>query len=119
MKKKENYLCAFEYAIDCINGKWKGKILKYLNERTYRFNELHKRISGITQKMLSQMLKELEKDGIVKRKSFNTIPPKVEYSLSEEGKELEKIFYLLGQWGEKLAKKNDLENVKCADAITF
>ena len=48
---------------------------------------------------------------------FNIIPPKVEYSLTEEGKELEKIFYLLGQWGENLAKKNNLENIKCSKPI--
>jgi DNA-binding HxlR family transcriptional regulator len=110
---EQKYLCAFEYAIERINGKWKGKVLKYLNERTYRFNELHRELDGISQKMLSKVLSELEKDGIVLKKVYPIIPPKVEYSLTEQGKKLEKIFILLSIWGEELAKINGLDNIKC------
>jgi DNA-binding HxlR family transcriptional regulator len=109
----KQYLCSFEYAIDRINGKWKGKVLKHLHEKTYRFNELYKSIPNITQKMLSQVLKELEKDSIIERKVYNVIPPKVEYSLSPYGKKLEPIFYLLGEWGKELAIKNGLTNIEC------
>ncbi len=117
MKEKE-YLCAFEYAIDRINGKWKGRILKHLNERTYRFNELQRAISGITQKMLSRMLKELEKDGIVHKKVYPEIPPKVEYSLTPEGKKLESIFLQLGEWGAELARKNGFGEIACDERPT-
>jgi len=110
---KQTYLCAFEYAIERINGKWKGKVLKYLNERTYRFNELHRELDGISQKMLSKVLTELERDGIVLKKVYPIIPPKVEYSLTDQGKKLEKVFILLSLWGEELAKMNGLDNIVC------
>ena len=110
---ENEYMCAFEYAIDRINGKWKGKILKHLNEKTYRFNELQRAIPGITQKMLSQMLKELESDGIVHKKVYSEIPPKVEYSLTPQGKKLESIFLELGKWGAELAAQNGFGNIAC------
>lgn len=113
MIQQKEYLCAFEYAIDRINGKWKGRILKFLNERTYRFNELHRAIPGITQKMLSKMLKELENDGIVSKNIYAIIPPKVEYCLTSEGKKLETILLQLGVWGAELALKNGLNNIQC------
>jgi len=113
MALKKEYLCAFEYAIDRINGKWKGKVLKLLNERIYRFNELHRAIPGITQKMLSKMLKELQEDGIIHKKIYPVIPPKVEYRLSDEGKKLETIFFQLGVWGAELAKKNGIKGISC------
>jgi len=115
MTSKKEYTCAFEYAIDRINGKWKGKVLKLLNERTYRFNELHRAIPGITQKMLSKMLKELHDDGIIHKKIYPVIPPKVEYRLTDEGKKLETIFFQLGAWGAELAKKNGVKDISCED----
>ena len=85
-----------------MGGKWNPLIIYLLDKNTVmRFSELHKQIEGITQKMLTQQLRELEADKIVKRKVYPEVPPKVEYSLSEKGKTLIPILDLMCQWGEK------------------
>ncbi len=88
---KENEKCPVETALDVIDGKWKILILWYLRRDTKRFNELQKQMPKITQKMLSQKLKELELDGIINRVVYPEVPPKVEYSLSDYGKSLKPI----------------------------
>lgn len=75
-------------------------ILWHLSRETLRFSELEKRVIGITQKMLSQSLKELEKDRLVKRKVYAVIPPKVEYSITNQGISLGKALKELDHWGE-------------------
>ncbi|WP_419782676.1 winged helix-turn-helix transcriptional regulator [Malaciobacter marinus] len=102
---KENEKCPVETALDVIDGKWKILILWYLRRDTKRFNELQKQMPKITQKMLSQKLKELELDGIINRVVYPEVPPKVEYSLSDYGKSLKPILKQLYFWGEK-HKKN-------------
>ncbi len=82
-----------------LGGKWKPLIMWFLNERTMRFSELHKEISGITQKMLTQQLRQLENDGLVDRKVYNEIPPKVEYSISEYGQTTLPILKTMAEWG--------------------
>ena len=89
-------------AIDVIGGKWKTIILYMLYDQTLRFGELKKAIPKITQKMLTQQLRELEADGLVTRVAFNEIPPKVEYSLTEYAKELGPILGQLCEWGGRL-----------------
>jgi DNA-binding HxlR family transcriptional regulator len=84
------YNCPVEAAIDVIGGKWKPLILWWLHQRTHRFAELRRKIPRITEKMLTQHLRELEADGIVHRQVYAAVPPKVEYSLTEYGQSLKR-----------------------------
>ena len=89
-------------AVNAIGGKWKTLILYMLYTRTLRFGELKSSIPNITQKMLSQQLKELQADGLVHRVSYHEIPPRVEYSLTDYAKELGPILSQLCEWGSRL-----------------
>ncbi len=90
----------FAYTLSLINGKYKMTILYCLMEfEVVRFNEMKKRINVISFKTLSAMLKELEADGLIHRKEFPQIPPKVEYSLTERGKSLMPLLDSLCEWG--------------------
>jgi len=93
------YNCPVEATIDVIGGKWKPLILWWLHQSTHRFAELRRLIPGITEKMLTQHLRELEADGIVQRRVYATVPPKVEYSLTEYGGSLEKALEAICEWG--------------------
>jgi len=93
------YNCPVEAAIDVIGGKWKPLILWWLHQRTYRFAELRRLIPGITEKMLTQQLRELEADGIVSRRVYPTVPPKVEYSVTEYGCSLKLALEAICEWG--------------------
>ncbi|SMD02746.1 winged helix-turn-helix transcriptional regulator [Sporomusa malonica] len=97
--KNTEYQCSMELTLDLIGGKWKALILWYLGENTLRFSELRKALPKVTQKMLTQQLRELEESGLVKRFIYTQIPPKVEYSLTEAGKSLLPILATLCQWG--------------------
>lgn len=88
-----------ELTLDIIGGKWKVLIIWHLGNRTMRFGELKKTLPHITQKMLTQQLRELENDGLVNRFIYTQIPPKVEYSLTDAGKSILPILTNLGQWG--------------------
>ncbi|GAA0543332.1 hypothetical protein GCM10008941_24060 [Rhizomicrobium palustre] len=91
-----------EAVLAIISGKWKFMILWALaNNKTQRFSELRRSIHGISEKMLIQELKELQLDGIVSRKDFGEVPPRVEYSLSPFGIELAHTLEPLCQWGTK------------------
>lgn len=104
MVKRRRYDCAVgcpvEATLDLIDGKWKGVILYHLRDGTLRFNELGRRLTGITQRMLTKQLRELEEAGLVERRVYAQVPPKVEYSLSEEGRSLEPVIAALATWGE-------------------
>ncbi len=92
----------FSYTLSLISGKYKMTILYTLMEfEVVRYNELQRYIKGISYKTLSLSLKELEKDGLIIRKEYPQIPPKVEYSLSERGKSLMPILDGLCEWGDK------------------
>lgn len=92
----------FGYTLSLISGKYKMIIMYWLSEcGVIRYNELKRYIGGISHKTLSLTLKELEADGIVLRKEYPQIPPKVEYSLSERGKSLIPILDAMCEWGEK------------------
>ncbi|MBC5636284.1 helix-turn-helix transcriptional regulator [Ornithinibacillus sp. BX22] len=92
--------CPVEGTLDVIGGKWKGVILFYLLDGEKRFNEFSRLMPGITKRMLSLQLRELEDDGIVHREVYPEMPPKVEYSLTEFGRTLEPIISLMNEWGE-------------------
>jgi DNA-binding HxlR family transcriptional regulator len=97
--KAKTYNCPVEAAIDVIGGKWKALILWWLQQRTWRFAELRRQMPGITEKMLTQQLRELEADGIVARQVYATVPPKVEYSLTEYGLSLKRALRAICDWG--------------------
>ncbi|NEE14544.1 helix-turn-helix transcriptional regulator, partial [Streptomyces sp. SID7499] len=86
---------------DVIGGKWKVLILWALNERTCRFGELRRAVTGVTEKVLSSHLKELEDDGIVHREVYAEVPPRVEYSLTPLGLSLNAALEPLGLWGRE------------------
>lgn len=97
----------FGYTLSMIGGKWRLVILYWLVEyETIRFNELQRKIGTITYKTLSTELKEMEADGLIIRKEYPQIPPKVEYSLSEKGRSLLPIMENMCQWGTENSGKN-------------
>lgn len=98
---KKHYSCSVEAALDAIGNRWKGTVLYYLLDGTKRFNELRRLIPGVTQRMLTLQLRQLEQDKIINRKVYAEIPPKVEYSLTPLGQELEPILFALKEWGKK------------------
>ena len=110
MRIDYNYQCPFEIALDNISGRWKGLILWYLCERTYRYGELQRELGNITQKMLTQSLRSLEKNGLISRKVYPIIPPKVEYSITELGIKVKPILLELQDWGKEIMEAN---NLKC------
>ena len=93
--------CPVEYTASILSNKWKCLILRDLLTGTKRFNELNKSIIGISAKVLTENLRELENDGIVNRKTYAVVPPKVEYSLSSKGEELKPIIDLMKEFGNK------------------
>ena len=101
-KSQKKYLkaaeCPITNAVNVIGGKWKPIIIWVLMKETCRFSELCKIIPGISIKVLSRQLKELEQDGIVKKKIFPVVPPKVEYSLTDKGAGLTAIMHGLAAW---------------------
>lgn len=100
--------CPVKYALDLLNGKWKLRIIWELNQQEIiRFNELQRRLTGISSVMLSKTLEELERNKIVNRRQYNEIPPKVEYSLTDLGKAIEPALQALGNWGSKAYTLNE------------
>ncbi|QJD87091.1 winged helix-turn-helix transcriptional regulator [Cohnella herbarum] len=108
-------LCRVEDALGILVGKWKPIILLHLlNKGTTRFNELKRIVPGVTQRMLTKQLRELEDEDIIVRVVYPQVPPKVEYSISEYGKSLEPILMAMHEWGAahtlhkmQLTKKKD------------
>jgi DNA-binding HxlR family transcriptional regulator len=101
-----NERCPTRIVLDRIADKWTVLIVGALEAKTKRFGELKQEIGGVSQKMLTQTLRGLERDGIVNRKVYATVPPKVEYSLTEFGKTLVGILHAIGEWSE-----NNIERV--------
>ena len=95
------YDCPVEATVNVIGGKWKPQILYYLHQGTQRHSDLKRGLPTITQRMLTLQLRELERDGIVKRTVYAQVPPKVEYSLTELGMTLAPILEAMFDWGEK------------------
>lgn len=106
--KNKTYSCSFEITMDLIGGKWKPLILWHLGTKgTLRFNALRKIMPTITQKMLTQQLRELETDLLVKRTVYAQVPPKVEYVLTETGASLMPILSLMCNWGQNYYSDNN------------
>lgn len=109
---QKNYGCALELTMDLIGGKWKIIILWHLFQEKKRFNELDKLLPSITQKMLTTQLRELEEKGLVHREVYPVVPPKVEYSLTEQGRSLEPVLQYLCQWSNDYAKDHGIQ-IRC------
>lgn len=111
MKKKERTCsdsptCSVDYAFRRIGGKYKGRILWSLQEHTVlRYGELTRELPDVTTKMLTQTLRELEKDSLINRKVYHQVPPMVEYTLADTGKELIPFITYLKEWGDKKIAK--------------
>ncbi|GAC1594891.1 MAG: helix-turn-helix domain-containing protein [Ginsengibacter sp.] len=100
--------CPFRQTLDTLDGKWKFAIIYELfKKETYRFKELERQIEGITARMLIKELKSLEQSDIISRKQYPTVPPKVEYSLTEYGASLEPIMKVMTEWGKKHMLRNE------------
>ena len=105
--KAVDYHCPVEATLDVIGGKWKVVILFHLtHDGTHRFAVLRRKIPGVSERMLTQQLRELEDDGIVHREVYAEVPPKVEYSLTEYGKTLRPITEVMCEWGKRHIKRS-------------
>lgn len=105
----QNEICPVEATIELIGGKYKALILWHLSENKLRFSELNKAIKSVTPKMLTQQLRELEAHNLVHREVFAVVPPKVEYSLTEQGKSLMPILTAMCDWGTSYLRKKTTE----------
>lgn len=113
--RSEEYTCGLEAALDVIGGKWKVLILWPLRQAPRRFGELRREVHGISEKMLIQHLKEMELDGIVTRKDYKQVPPRVEYSLTEFGGSLCDALSPLCEWGTLHMKRIEARKHECEE----
>lgn len=105
MKRNKDYTCALgcpvEATLDLVGGKWKAIILYHLmKDRVLRFNEMRRRFTGVTQRVLTHQLRELEECGLILRTAYAEVPPRVEYRLSPQGETLRPVIRALQLWGE-------------------
>lgn len=111
------YHVAVEATLDVIAGKWKPSILCNLGEKPKRTSELCHAVPGISQRVLTKQLRELEADKIITRKVYNEVPPRVEYSLTDQGRSLRKILVAMSDWGNARVAREQKEgkDVKIID----
>jgi len=100
------YHCALDVTMDLVGGKWKTIVLWYLRKDKLRFSELRRLIPGITEKMLSMQLRQLEQDGFVSRTVYPEVPPRVEYALTPHGRTLLPLLEEIAAWGRMMGKKH-------------
>ncbi|MDP3893114.1 helix-turn-helix domain-containing protein [Nocardioides sp.] len=96
-----DFLCGLDAGVDVVGGKWKALILWTLSVQPRRTGEIRRELEGVSEKVLIQQLRELERDGIVTRTVHEQVPPKVVYSLTPRGVELDRALAALGEWGER------------------
>ena len=104
-----NEHCPVEATLELIGGKYKSLILWHLADGTLRFSQLRREITGITPKMLTQQLRELEAHALIHREVFPIVPPKVEYSLTELGKSLMPLLIAMRDWGSSYLRSQSVE----------
>ena len=104
--KKELPACPVETTLTMISDKWKVLILRDLLTGTKRFGELKKSLTGVSQKVLTSQLREMEENGLVARKAYPEVPPRVEYSLTPLGRSLKPIMDAMRVWGEQYKQQN-------------
>jgi DNA-binding HxlR family transcriptional regulator len=93
--------CPVEATLSFLDGKWKGVILFHLMDGTLRFNELRRKLPAVTQRMLTKQLRELEDCGLISRKVYPVVPPRVEYTLTPLGETLKPVIRALAAWGDE------------------
>ncbi|MGF0116221.1 winged helix-turn-helix transcriptional regulator [Promicromonospora sp. Marseille-Q5078] len=114
------YVCGIDAALDVVSGKWKGLILWELDEHgVRRFAELRRGLPGVSEKMLTQHLREMEADELVVRTVYAEVPPRVEYTLTEHGHALNDALAPLGLWGSERIRREGRELVDHADAAAM
>ena len=127
-KMEKELMCPLEYGLDIFGGKWKSRIICVLSaDSVMRYNEIRKELGDITDAVLAAMLKELAANGLVSRKQYNEIPPKVEYSLTEKGKSVLPILQSICLWSrqqtkdklEKKASRRVARVTSCYSALTM
>ena len=114
--KRQAYGCGLEAALAVVGGKWKPIILWHLSPGRRRYGELRRLVTGISEKMLIQQLREMQADGIVARKDFQQVPPRVEYSLTPLGVSLSEVLRPLCDWGTKHMKRIE-KQVKIRETV--
>lgn len=97
----DTHPCSVAYVMTVLGGKWKLIVLFHLLPGRQRFGELQRQIPGITQRMLTLQLRELEADGLVARRVYRQVPPRVEYSLTARGRSLRPVLLAVKQWGDQ------------------
>ncbi|MGE9269840.1 MAG: winged helix-turn-helix transcriptional regulator [Verrucomicrobiales bacterium] len=106
----KSYHCPVEVSMDVLSGKWKCLMLWHLHDGTKRYKELERLVPGVSQKMLSQQLRELERDGLLRKTVFPEVPPRVEYTLTELGKSAFPILEMMHRWSiDKLGVGDEAE----------
>lgn len=104
------YICGIDAALDVVSGKWKGLVLWELHSHgVRRFAELRRALPGVSEKMLTQHLREMEADGLIHRRVYAEVPPRVEYSLTDAGTSLDQALRPLGEWGRERLRRDGLE----------
>jgi DNA-binding HxlR family transcriptional regulator len=106
--RRTRYYCPVELAVDVIGSKWAVVILAYLKEGEHRYGELRRKMPDITEKMLTQRLKELTEAGLVERTAHDAVPPAVSYRLSDEAAQLAPALQTLYDWGERRAEREGI-----------
>ena len=104
-----SYSCPVELATDVIGGRWRTVLLSRLKEGVHRYGELRRLVPGISEKMLSQRLRELEADGLITRRDLGTVPPHVEYELTAAGHSLAPVLQALYDWGLGRARSEGID----------
>jgi DNA-binding HxlR family transcriptional regulator len=99
--RKAPFACGLDAAVDVVGGKWKPMILSALGDAPRRFGELRRRLRGVSEKVLTQQLRELEADGVVRREVHDEVPPRVEYALTPLGASLNEALLPLKAWGDR------------------
>jgi DNA-binding HxlR family transcriptional regulator len=116
-KNGKVYHCAVEAALDVIGGKWKPLILWHLGDNIMRFGELQRSLPGVNAKMLTKQLRELEKDGVIKRTIYPEVPPRVEYAITDFGRTLIPILEALCTWGTTYLENGNSPVPKCTAKV--
>jgi DNA-binding HxlR family transcriptional regulator len=115
--RKAKYHCPVEVTLEAIGGKWRCVILWWLRQESKRFSELKELIPGISQKILTQQLRELETHGLIRRDVYQEKPPRVEYSLTPLGESVRPITDLMCEWGKKRMPGYEFDYMKNADTF--
>lgn len=104
--RPDGWHCPAERTLDFLSGKWRPMVIFWLMEGPLRFNELQRRLGAITHRTLSKTLKEMEADGLVQRKDYGEIPPRVDYSLTDRGRSLRPVLQAMEDWAQAQAGRS-------------